>query len=191
MEKVSNLRPTPDKPMTKLQFQRKWGNMNHIDVCGAIEEGRFTEKHLEDFLNDLYNMYETHGFTERYEFTILDSGYGSEHYGMKYDIIRRETMKEYDDREHPGYLVKFENGDEEIIDAHEIAIVEEHDRFKMLHLDLKSTYQDFGEPEVEPDPYFFRKLYESAMEQIDILNKLLAEKDKEIAAFRKNLKPHQ
>ena len=190
MEKVSNLRPIPAKQMTKLQLHRKWGKMNHADVCAAIEEGRFTKKHLEDFLNDLYNMYETYGFTDQYEYTILDSGYGSEHYGMKYDIIRRETMEEYDDREYPGYLVKFENGDEEIIDAHEIAIVEENIRFTMLHLDEKSNF-DFQEPEVDTDPYFFRKLYESAIEQIDILNKLLAEKDKEIATLRKNVKPRR
>lgn len=191
METIQNLRPTPTKPMTQEEFDKKWGKITQHIIWDAISRGRMTEKHIEIFLDDIHNMYETTGFTETYEMPLFESEKNIVHYGMKYDIIRRGTMKEFEESEFPIYLVRFENGDEELVEAEEIALAEEKCR-----IDWNEQFQhEFAgvpwktEKHADPDHVSFQQLYNSAVEQNDLLRKLLAEKDKEIASLRKALKP--
>ena len=192
MDTIQNLRPTPTKPMTKEQFDKKWGKINQEIIWSAIRKGDMTEKHIEIFLDDIHNMYETTGFTETYEMPLLEAENHVVHYGMRYDIIRRGTMKEFNESEYPLYLVRFENGDEELIEADEIALVEEQSRkdwFEQIQHELAGVPWK-SQQHADPDHVSYRQLYESATEQNNLLRKLLAEKDKEIESLHKALKPN-
>lgn len=192
MDTIQNLRPTPTKPMTQEEFNKKWGDIRLCDIWESIKSKQLTEKHYEVFLNDLYNLYETTGFTERYEMPLLYSDAELKHFGMKYDIIRRGTKEEVDDQEMPVYLVKFENGDENLVEANEIALVLEDTRdiwYRQFQHEIAGVPFSPEKPAKDPDHVSFQQLYNSAVEQNDLLRKLLAEKDKEIASLRKALKP--
>ena len=177
---MENLRPVPTKPITKEEFAKKWGRINIHDI---LDDRKWNEKHLKIYLDDLYSMYETTGFTETYEFPLFYDDKELEHYGMKYDIIRRATMEEF--TEWPSYLIRFENGDEQLVEADMIALAEENRRKDWF----EQQQREFGrwpeDPKPDPTAIHYRKLYESVVEQNEILKKLITEKDKEIEEFRK------
>lgn len=93
-------------------FKEKWADVNVDDLSD------------EDFLKfkeDCFELYERTGFLELFDSPYDDHG---EHNGMRFEVIRRATVKECDLEAMPIWFIKFENGDEAYCYPEEIALIE-------------------------------------------------------------------
>lgn len=98
--------------MDEKQFNEKWGNVNADNL---------TEKQLEMFKHDCFQMYEQTGFIERFNSPYDEN---SEHNGMKFRVIRRATRQECDLESMPLWLIEFENGHTAYCYPEEICTIE-------------------------------------------------------------------
>ena len=114
--------------MTEQEFNQKWNETSR----GADFVENLTDEQFVEFKNDCFELYETYGFTERFNSPYDDEG---EHNGMKFEVVRRakpynwdvpdgEDKGEVDIENLPVWLVRFENGDEAYCYPEEIALLE-------------------------------------------------------------------
>lgn len=105
--------------MTLEEFNKKWGKVN--------DPWELDYETLTEFKTDCFDMYETTGFIEKFDSPYDDIGGldGHEHNGMKFEVIRRATIKDGFEMEvMPLWFIRFENGDEAFCYPEEICKAE-------------------------------------------------------------------